>query len=166
MRRSASIPPSRNGTSLEDEIAHLRRLDLKGLRARWQSLTGRKAPPHLSRQLLFATIAYRIQAEALGDLDAETVRLLRKIGSDHTDVDVVPLTDALDQRRLALLPGTVLTREWNRQTYRVMVVKEGFAFEGRTCDSLSTIAFAITGTKWNGPRFFGLRDKKVAQAKP
>jgi hypothetical protein len=157
---------SRIGSSLEGEIAHLRGLDLNGLRALWRSITGRKAPPHLSRQLLFAIIAYRIQAEALSDLDAETVRLLKKIGSGGTEIDVVPLTDALDQRRLTLLPGTVLTREWNRQTYRVMVVKEGFAFEGRTCDSLSTIAFAITGTKWNGPRFFGLRDKKVLQAKP
>ena len=53
--------------------------------------------------------------------------------------------------------GTVLTREWNGQHYRVMVVEGGFAFEGKTFDSLSKIAFAITGTNWNGPRFFGLR---------
>ena len=53
--------------------------------------------------------------------------------------------------------GTVLTREWNGQFYRVMIVEGGFAFEGKTFDSLSKIAFAITGTNWNGPRFFGLR---------
>jgi hypothetical protein len=53
--------------------------------------------------------------------------------------------------------GTVLTREWNGQHHRVMVVEGGFAFEGKTFDSLSKIAFAITGTNWNGPRFFGLR---------
>ncbi len=54
-------------------------------------------------------------------------------------------------------PGTVLAREWNGQQHRVMVVGGGFAFEGKTFDSLSKIAFAITGTNWNGPRFFGLR---------
>ena len=70
--------------SLEDEIAHLRGLDLKVLRSRWQSVTGREAPSHLSRQLLFSMIAYRIQAEALGDLDAVTLRLLKKIGSNHS----------------------------------------------------------------------------------
>ena len=65
-----------------------------------------------------------------------------------------------------LLPGTVLTREWNGQMHRVMVVKDGFAWDGRSYDSLSTVAFAITGTKWNGPRFFGLRDQKPAEMRP
>ena len=122
-------------------------------------------PPHLSRQLLFAIVAYRLQAEALGDLDAQTLRLLKKIGSARSGTEVIPLTDAYDQRRQELLPGTILTREWNGQTHRVMVVKEGFAWEDRTYDSLSKIAYAITGTKWNGPRFFGLRDKRPAEAK-
>jgi Protein of unknown function (DUF2924) len=53
----------------------------------------------------------------------------------------------------------MLMREWNAQTYRIMVVDEGFASNGKTYDSLSKVAFAITGTRWNGPRFFGLRDK-------
>ena len=61
------------------------------------------------------------------------------------------------------LPGTVLTREWNGRNHRVMLVAEGFAWGGRTYHSLSSIAFAITGTKWNGPRFFGLRDKIPAE---
>lgn len=69
----------------------MRGLDLKGLRSRWQSVTGRTAPPHLPRHLLFAMIAYRIQAEALGDLDAETLRLLKRIGSARFGADVVPL---------------------------------------------------------------------------
>lgn len=64
---------------MDQEIAHLRDLDLKGLRARWRSVIGRDAPPHLSRHLLFAMLAYRIQAEALSDLDAETIRLLKKL---------------------------------------------------------------------------------------
>ena len=78
--------------SLEDEIAHLRGLDLKVLRSRWQSVTGREAPSYLSRQLLFSMIAYRIQAEALGDLDAVTLRLLKKIGSNHCDHEHMALT--------------------------------------------------------------------------
>ena len=83
--------------------------------------------------------------------------------SRPANTEAVPLTEAFDQRRRDLLPGTVLTREWNGRHHRVMVVGEGFAWEGRTYDSLSKIASAITGTKWNGPRFFGLRDRKPAE---
>ena len=64
---------------------------------------------------------------------------------------------SFDQKRTELTPGTVLVREWDRQSQRVMVMADGFAWNGRTYDSLSKVAFAITGTKWNGPRFFGLR---------
>ena len=66
----------------------------------------------------------------------------------------------LDQRRFAPPPGTVLVREWDRKSHRVLVMPDGFAWNGETFDSLSEIAFAITGTKWNGPRFFGLRDRR------
>ena len=66
---------------------------------------------------------------------------------------------------MLLLPGTVLTREWNGHNHRVMVVSEGYTWDGQTYDSLSKIAYAITGTKWNGPRFFGLRDKWPAEMK-
>ena len=63
-------------------------------------------------------------------------------------------------RLQGLTPGTVLVREWDRQSQRVMVMSDGFAWNGRTYDSLSKVAFAITGTNWNGPRFFGLRNKE------
>ena len=66
---------------------------------------------------------------------------------------------SFDQKRTELTPGTVLVREWDRQSQRVMVMADGFAWNGQTYDSLSKVAFAITGTRWNGPRFFGLRDK-------
>src|SRR5207248_3450378 len=72
-----------------------------------------------------------------------------------------------DQKKSDLTPGTVLVREWNRRSQRVMVMSDGFAWNGQTYDSLSRVAFAITGTKWNGSRFFGLRDKEdrsVAEA--
>ena len=162
MRRPKSVAIAA-GVSLEDEIAHVRSLDLKHLRARWQSVTGRQAPPHLSRQLLFAMISYRIQADALGDLDAGSLQLLKKIGSNPSDHASTSLRETFSRRRRTLSPGTVLTREWNGQIHRVMVVSQGFAWDGRTYDSLSKIASAITGTQWNGPRFFGLRDKNAPE---
>ena len=67
----------------------------------------------------------------------------------------------LDRKRTDLTPGTVLVREWDRKSHRVMVLADGFAWNGQTYESLSKIALAITGTRWNGPRFFGLRDKQV-----
>ena len=105
MRRPRSKVRGQTEASLEDEIAHLRGLDLKVLRSRWQSVTGREAPSHLSRQLLFSMIAYRIQAEALGDLDAVTLRLLKKIGLNHCDHEHMALTEAFDQRRRSYRPG-------------------------------------------------------------
>ncbi len=165
MRRSRSTE-ARSVDALNKEIAHLRGLDVKGLRARWQSMIGRASRPQLPRHLLFAIIAYRLQADALGDLDAQTLRLLTKAGLARSNAELAPLTDAFDRQRQDLLPGTVLTREWNGQAHRVMVVQDGFAWEGRTYDSLSKIARSITGTKWNGPRFFGLRDKVPAAVNP
>jgi len=147
-------------TSIGDEIAHLRGLDLKGLRARWQSVFQRPPPDHLPRHLLFATIAYRIQADLLGDLDQETRHVLDRTDAKNTGVTMSSRLVSFDQKRTELTPGTVLVREWDRRSQRVMVMPDGFAWNGQTYDSLSKVAFAITGTKRNGPRFFGLRDKR------
>ena len=147
-------------TSGEDEIVHLRGLDLKGLRARWQSVFQRPPPGRLPRHLLFAVIAYRLQADRFGDLAHEMRQVLDRTNAKEAG----PVTSArlanLDQKRTELTPGTVLVREWDRQSQRVMVMADGFAWNGQTYDSLSKVAFAITGTRWNGPRFFGLRDKE------
>jgi Protein of unknown function (DUF2924) len=151
-------------TSIEDEIAHLRGLDLKGLRARWRSVLQRPAPDHLPRHLLFAIIAYRIQADRFGDLDHETRQLLDRTGAKETGPALSARLASFDQKRTELTPGTVLVREWDRQSQRVMVMSDGFAWNGQTYDSLSKVAFAITGTRWNGPRFFGLRDKEDGSA--
>ena len=147
-------------TSVEDEIAHLRGLDLKGLRSRWQTVFQRSAPAHLTRYLLFAVIAYRIQVDRYGDLDHATRQLLEHTGSREARPAMSARLASFDQKRTELTPGTVLVREWDRQAQRVMVMADGFAWNGQTYDSLSKVAFAITGTKWNGPRFFGLRDKE------
>jgi hypothetical protein len=139
---------------------HLRGLDLKGLRARWQSVLQRPAPSHLPRHLLFAIIAYRIQADRFGDLDHETKQVLDRTGAKETESAMSARLVSFDQKRTELTPGTVLVREWDRRSQRVMVMSDGFAWNGQTYDSLSKVAFAITGTNWNGPRFFGLRNKE------
>jgi hypothetical protein len=151
-------------TSVEGEIAHLRGLDLRGLRARWKSVFQRQAPAHLTRHLLFAVIAYRIQADRLGDLDHKTRQVLDLTVAKEAGPAMSARLASFDQKRTELSPGTVLVREWDRQSQRVMVMADGFAWNGQTYDSLSKVAFAITGTKWNGPRFFGLRDKEDRSA--
>jgi hypothetical protein len=156
-RRNGRAPTK---TSVEDEIAHLRDLDLKGLRARWQSVFQRVAPAHLTRHLLFAVIAYRLQADRFGDLDHQTKQVLDRTVAKETGPAMSARLASFDQKGAELLPGTVLVREWDRRSQRVMVMADGFAWNGQTYDSLSKVAFAITGTKWNGPRFFGLRDKE------
>lgn len=147
-------------TSVEDEIAHLRGLDLKGLRSRWQSVFQRPAPAHLTRHLLFAVIAYRLQADRFGDLDRVTLQVLDRTIAKEAGPATSARLASFDQKQTKLTPGTVLVREWDRRSQRVMVMTDGFAWNGQTYDSLSKVAFAITGTKWNGPRFFGLRDKE------
>jgi hypothetical protein len=147
-------------TSVEDEIAHLRGLDLRGLRSRWQGVFRRQAPAHLTRHLLFAIIAYRLQADRLGDLDHATLQVLDRTVAKETGPAMSARLASFDRKRTEPSPGTVLVREWDRRSQRVMVMADGFAWNGQTYDSLSKVAFAITGTKWNGPRFFGLRDKE------
>jgi Protein of unknown function (DUF2924) len=156
-RRNGRVTTDR---SVEDEIAHLRGLDLNGLRARWQSVLQKPAPGHLPRHLLFAIIAYRIQADRFGDLDHDTRQLLDRTGAKESGTAMSARLVSFDQKRTELTPGTVLVREWDRQSQRVMVMSDGFAWNGETYDSLSKVAFAITGTNWNGPRFFGLRGKE------
>jgi len=153
-------------SSVEAEITRLRGLDTKALRARWRTSFGQDAPIHVARHLLFAMLAYRLQAETMGELDAETVRFLKQVDLAPSKQAAVPLTQAFERRTCDLSPGTVLTREWGGQHHRVMVLDGGFVWEGQPYRSLSEIAKLITGTKWNGPRFFGLRDRKDAEVTP
>jgi hypothetical protein len=147
--------------TLDVEIARLRDLDLGALRARWQTVLRRQSSPHLPRHLLFRTLAYRLQADHLGDLDGESQRLLDNAVSPEAagkrSVEGTGMT-------AELRPGTMLAREWNGRMHRVAVLAIGFAWNGKTYPSLSKVAFAMTGTRWNGPRFFGLRDKSAKEA--
>jgi Protein of unknown function (DUF2924) len=142
---------------LEVEIARLRDLDNRGLRKCWHAVFGRLPPAHLPRHLLFRILAYQLQADRFGDLDGNSKRLLDGTESPETaGQKAVGLVRAIAEAR----PGTVLGREWNGRMQRVSVTADGFAWNGKTYPSLSRAAFAITGTRWNGPRFFGLRDKQ------
>ena len=142
--------------ALDVEIARLRDLDIAALRSRWHTVYGRRPPGHLPRHLLFRILAYRLQADRWGDLDGASRRLLDASGSpEKAGQNAANLV-----RRIAdVRPGTSLGREWNGHLHRVTVLADGFAWNGNAYSSLSQVAFAITGTRWNGPRFFGLRDK-------
>ena len=141
------------GTQIEQEIARLRELPAAALGARWRALTGKRSPTGISPGLLVRLIAYRVQADAFGDLSSATSRLLKEVGDGRP----VPLPERREG------PGTILVREWRGIRHSVAVQKEGFSWNGTTYRSLSEVAFAITGTKWSGPRFFGLKQGRQGQ---
>jgi len=115
MRQSRPVAKKATRPSPDDEIAHLRNLDLQGLRACWKSMFRQQPPPHLPRHLLFAVLAYRLQALELGDLYPATARLLRQIATTSGTLSVSRLTQEFLRRRAELKPGTILMREWNAQ---------------------------------------------------
>ena len=103
--------------------------------------------------MLHRILAYRVQADAEGDLDPASAKLLGQFG--RGEINEIPLPE-----RRMIKPGTELIREWAGKLERVMVLETGFAWNGGVYDSLSAVARAMTGTSWNGPRFFGLRDRR------
>jgi Protein of unknown function (DUF2924) len=165
MARVVIDPAVPEKEALDNEIARLRGLDVGALRARWHTMFRRRAPLHLPRHLLFRILAYRLQADRLGDIDADTRRLLDRIGSGSSD-GINRLVADFNWSRTELRPGTLLTREWDGHLQRVMVLADGFSWNGKTYPNLSKVAFAITGSRWNGPRFFGLRDKPASEVRP
>jgi hypothetical protein len=164
MSRAVIDPAVPDRELLDNEIARLRGLDVGELRARWHTVFGRRAPPHLPRHLLFRILAYRLQADKLGDLHADTRRLLDRMGFETPD-GIGRLVADLNRSRTELRPGTLLTREWDGRSQRVTVLADGFTWNGKTYRSLSKVAFAITGSRWNGPRFFGLRDRRSSEGR-
>ncbi len=129
-------------TAITEEVRALERLDLEGLRTEWRRRYGR--PPRLrSHGFLRLMLAWRIQSDVFGGLDAATKRRLRSPGPVQATVR----------------EGVRITKEWQGQTYIVDRAGGRFRWDGQEFASLSAVAFAITGVKWNGPRFFGLRDR-------
>jgi hypothetical protein len=141
-----------NGTP-EAGIA-LNDLGLAELRRVWTERLG--TPPEIaSTDLTRRWLLWELQAQARGGFDATTRRRLRQLcKAFRADPPSTPLPDTGPR------PGVTLTREWNGVTHRVMVLEEGFAWNGQKHASLSKIAYHITGTRWSGPRFFGLRQQR------
>ena len=164
MPRVVINPAVADRASLDTEIARLRGLGVGELRARWHTAFRRRAPPHLPRHLLFHILAYRLQADRLGELDNDSRRLLDRIGSGSAE-RIDRLVADFNRPRTEFRPGTLLTREWDGHLQQVMVLADGFAWNGKTYRSLSKVAFAMTGTRWSGPRFFGL-DQPPSERRP
>lgn len=143
--RSKRTPaPDGVGTSLADDLASIASESLDQVRTRFRALYGAPAPGCLSRDLIARLIAHRLQEQHLGNLDRRLADQIDRLGRGQ-------------EPRRRLKPGTVLVREHDGVVHEVVVMPDGFLWQGAAFTSLSTIAKRITGTSWNGPRFFGLR---------
>lgn len=140
-------------SGLADEVAGLATLSFDELRARYRRLYRRAAPVGLSRDLIGRLVAHRLQEQQLGRLDDELARHLAKLARGQ-------------ETRRRIKTGSVLVREHDGVSHEVVIVPGGFLWNGETHRSLSTLAKRITGTTWNGPRFFGLRQQQAARVAP
>jgi hypothetical protein len=148
--------------SVEEELARLPDLSPEELKARWLELKGVPLPKFMRRGLMTRAIAFAIQEAAFGGVDAATRKRLDELASQ-----IVPAGGKAPPRPNRVKPGTRLVREWKGRVHDVMVLEDGFAWRGKRYASLSVIAREITGTRWNGWVFFGLRqrdEKKKAVA--
>jgi hypothetical protein len=138
--------------AVEAELDRLPTTPIADLRKRYRELYRAEPPKAFGPDLLRRSIAHRIQEKAYGGLPPSTRRLLDQL---------VKAAMAKPNGRLELprriKPGSELVRTWKGKSCRVMVMADGFAYDGKRFASLSEIATEITGTRWNGPRFFGLR---------
>jgi hypothetical protein len=141
--------------AIEAEIDRIRSLGLDELRTLWRATFRSTVPPAFSKDLTARFICWHIQEQAFGGLDPRIEKLLDGLGRGDK-----PTPD----RRLK--PGTVLVREYAGKRYTVIVAPDGYIWRDTTYPSLSTVARSITGTAWNGPRFFGLRSGGDRQGDP
>jgi hypothetical protein len=146
------------GFDCEAFVAGLARLGLDELRAEWRKRVGPTPPACKSKNVLRGLLAWSVQSRLYGDLSSEAKHQLR----EHAKV-VARTGNIAVRQPFQLSPGTTLTREWQGKTIRVVVEEKGFTFDGKLYGDLSSVARAITGTRWSGPRFFGL---KPIAAKP
>ena len=150
--KQQTAPAQLTDPAVEAELGRLATMPIVKLRVRYREVFGTEPPKAFGPDLLRRSIAQLIQEKAYGGLPLATRRLLDQM---------VKAASARPNGRLELpqriKPGSELVRTWNRRIYRVTVMANGFAYGGKTFASLSEIATTITGTRWNGPRFFGLR---------
>ena len=139
----------------KEALSRLPELDIGELRQQWRGLYKAEAPPQLSRELLERAIAYRMQELALGNLRPEPQRRLRQIAQDLKETGTARM---LAHRELK--SGTRLMRQWHGCIYEVLVLEDGFSWQGTCYRSLSAVARTITGTAWSGPLFFGLKQDR------
>jgi Protein of unknown function (DUF2924) len=140
--------------AVEAELERLRSMPIVGLRTLWRAKFKSGPPKAFGPDLLRRSIGYKIQEDAYGGLDRATARMLKGLMAQFATGNgriVLP-------RRIK--PGAILVRHWKGQSHRVTVLEGGFSYQGRPYESLSEIARLITGTRWNGPKFFGLRAGK------
>jgi hypothetical protein len=149
-----AIPP----TDVLRRLAALERAPTADLKQQWRELFG-KEPPAFNRTYLQSRLAYRIQERAYGGLKPQTVARLEALGEKLDGGNIVLRRIRADDRPIA---GTRLVREYQGLEHVVTVQQDGFEYEGRPYRSLSAIARAITGTRWNGWTFFGLRGRSDA----
>jgi hypothetical protein len=150
-----SIPSAQpTDPAVEDELDRLVTMPIAQLRLRYAQLFRTDPPKAFGPDLLRRSIAHRIQENAYGGLSRSAQRLLDQMMKAYA---ARPGGRIVLPRRIK--PGSILVREWKRKSHRVTVLADGFAYDGRTFANLSEIAVLITGTRWNGPRFFGLRPK-------
>ena len=141
-----------NPEDLAREVGSLSTLGSKTLKEKWRTLYGAAPPRQVSRSLMIRAIAYRIQEKSLGGLKPATRRLLMQFAHD----DAAARTPVAAPSR-TVQPGAVLVREWRGISHQVSVLEKGFSLRGKRYRSLSEVAREITGTRWSGPLFFGLR---------
>ena len=141
-------------------LAALKLMSVNDLKAEWQALFNAPAPNN-SRTFLEGRLAYRIQELTYGGPDKQTRRLLDLL-ADEVEGTLTRKGQIADPRNPVV--GTKLIREWDGTAHTVTVLKDGFDWGGQRYKSLSAVARAITGTRWNGYRFFGLRERKRGEA--
>jgi hypothetical protein len=140
--------------AVKAELDRLAVMPIAQLRIRYREVFRGDPPKAFGPDLLRRSIAHRIQEKAYGGLSRSAQRLLDQMMKAFA---AKPGGRIVLPRRIK--PGSVLVREWKGRSHRVMVLADGFAYDGKTFGNLSEIAVLITGTRWNGPRFFGLRSK-------
>ena len=150
-------PPPSEREALEASVKSLSGLNLDQLCVQWRNQLGGISPAHLPRWLLMRVLAYRIQAAAFGDLDRTILRRLRDEALESGDARPFATRGPTTREGVRLKSGALLVREWKGRLERVMILDDGYAWNGCVYRSLSQAAKAITGTNWNGHRFFGLK---------